>query len=368
MSLSLRGVIRVLEGAKPAMLMVVVQTLYAGVNVFYKLAANDGMNLRILVAYRLLFAAAFMVPLALIFESRESIPKITWMVIFQTFLSGLFGGALYQNMYIGSLAMTSATFVSAMTNLVPAITFVLAVSFRLEKLMLRNVGGKAKVVGTVVGMCGAMVLTFYKGVQVNIWSTNIDLMHGMRSRSASSSASLHRHNQGLGAGLALGCCLAFATWLIIQAKLSKRYPYPYSSTALMSLMASVQSVAYALCSSEKELSQWRLGWDIRLLTVAFSGIMASGVAVALIAWCVRLKGPLFVSVFNPLMLILVAVAGSLVLDERLHLGSILGSMLIVSGLYMVLWGKDKEAKAVAKPLKVEPVLEIIVAVEAACLR
>ena len=48
--------------------------------------------------------------------------------------------------------------------------------------------------------------------------------------------------------------------------------------------------------------------------------MASGIAVVFTAWCVRLRGPLFVSVFNPLMLVLVAIAGSLVLNEKLHLG------------------------------------------------
>ena len=34
----------------------------------YKLARNDGMSMKILVAYRNIFATAIMVPLALIFE------------------------------------------------------------------------------------------------------------------------------------------------------------------------------------------------------------------------------------------------------------------------------------------------------------
>ena len=54
-----------IHGLKATMMMVVVQIVMAGVNVFYKLAANDGMNLRVLVAYRFLFAAAFVLPLAL---------------------------------------------------------------------------------------------------------------------------------------------------------------------------------------------------------------------------------------------------------------------------------------------------------------
>ncbi|KAI3424662.1 uncharacterized protein J3R85_010413 [Psidium guajava] len=55
-----------------------------------------------------------------------------------------------------------------------------------------------------------------------------------------------------------------------------------------------------------------------------------------------MRGPVFVSAFNPLMLVTVALVGSMVLEEKLHLGSILGSGLIVLGLYAVLWGKSKE--------------------------
>ena len=57
-----------LHGMKPTMMMVMVQVALAGVNIFYKLAANDGMSMRIMVAYRFMFAAAAVVPLALYFE------------------------------------------------------------------------------------------------------------------------------------------------------------------------------------------------------------------------------------------------------------------------------------------------------------
>ena len=57
-----------LHELKPALLMVIVQFFFAGVNVFYKLAAYDGMSLKVFIAYRFIFACAFLVPLALIFE------------------------------------------------------------------------------------------------------------------------------------------------------------------------------------------------------------------------------------------------------------------------------------------------------------
>lgn len=50
------------------------------------------------------------------------------------------------------------------------------------------------------------------------------------------------------------------------------------------------------------------------------GTLGSGVMFTLVAWCVRMRGPLFVSVFNPLLLVIVAIAGSLLLEEKLHVG------------------------------------------------
>ncbi|KAK4254635.1 hypothetical protein QN277_009989 [Acacia crassicarpa] len=61
-------------------------------------------------------------------------------------------------------------------------------------------------------------------------------------------------------------------------------------------------------------------------------------------WCVDLSGPLYVSTFNPLTLVFVVIAGFLMLDEKLYLGSIIGGLLIVGGLYAVLWGKGNEMK------------------------
>lgn len=128
--------------------------------------------------------------------------------------------------------------------------------------------------------------------------------------------------------------------------MSESYPCQYSSTALLSLMAALQATVFALCT-EKDWSQWRLSPDIRLLTVMYTvyiklhfgcyktylrfklfwcmyvslqGMLVSGMMISLISWCVRMRGPLFVSVFNPLMLVLVAIASSLLLKEKLSVG------------------------------------------------
>lgn len=62
--------------ALPTIVMVFVQFGFAGVNIFYKLAANNGMSLTIIIAYRLLFASAFIVPIAF-FHERFHFPALS---------------------------------------------------------------------------------------------------------------------------------------------------------------------------------------------------------------------------------------------------------------------------------------------------
>ncbi|KAK7412100.1 hypothetical protein VNO78_03547 [Psophocarpus tetragonolobus] len=331
----------VVHTLKPVLLMLLVQVANAWVNVLYKLALNDGMNLSIIVAYRYVFATAFIAPLALLIE-RNRRTKMSWTILFQAFLCGLIGGALPQNLNMEAIALTSVTFTTAISNLIPAITFIVSLSFGLERLNLKRRSGKAKIIGTITGISGAMILTLVKGPEVKILSFHVNLLknqngHVVHQHASSGSMTI------VGALASVASNVSYALWLIIQAKMSERYPYPYSSTALMSLMGALLSISFAFCL-ERDLSQWRLGWNVRLFTVAYAGIVVSGVMVAVISWCVRTRGPLFVSVFSPLMLVVVAFAGSTILDEKLYLGSIIGSVLIICGLYVVIWGKSKEMK------------------------
>lgn len=70
----MRNLRNVLSELKAVGLMVMVQLAFATVNVLYKLAINDGMSMRIATAYRLLFASAFTLPLALLLERSYLIP------------------------------------------------------------------------------------------------------------------------------------------------------------------------------------------------------------------------------------------------------------------------------------------------------
>lgn len=150
------------------------------------------------------------------------------------------------NTFAESLVLTSPTFIAAIGNLIPAVTFILSILFgyypllnchfyffqhrhskftdlfnlisgvfRLEKAGLRTMAGKAKVVGTMVGIGGAMLLTFYKGSEINIWTTHINLLKNYQPHETHKASSSPR-NRALGCLLGLASCSSFALWLIIQ--------------------------------------------------------------------------------------------------------------------------------------------------------
>ncbi|XP_054777343.1 WAT1-related protein At1g11450-like [Prosopis cineraria] len=118
------------------------------------MAADHELSLTVIVAYRFLFSTFFIVPLALFFER----------------------GSLYQNIYLLSLTFVSVTYVTATLNLALAITYVMAVSLRLERIDLRTRAGKAKVFGTLMGIGGATILTFSKGKRIQIVTNHVILM------------------------------------------------------------------------------------------------------------------------------------------------------------------------------------------------
>ncbi|KAH9603277.1 hypothetical protein KSS87_001152 [Heliosperma pusillum] len=55
-------------------------------------------------------------------------------------------------------------------------------------------------------------------------------------------------------------------------------------------------------------------------------------------------GPLFSAMFNPLCTVITTVFACVFLHEQLYIGSLLGGVTVIIGLYVVLWGKGKEMK------------------------
>ncbi|KAG2715905.1 hypothetical protein I3760_03G100500 [Carya illinoinensis] len=76
--------------------------------------------------------------------------------------------------------------------------------------------------------------------------------------------------------------------------------------------------------------------------IYWQGVVIFGITVYVQTLVVRKKGPVFMTAFRPLAIVIVAIMGLFILGDVLYMGSIIGATLIVIGLYATLWGKEKE--------------------------
>ncbi|KAJ8752315.1 hypothetical protein K2173_003951 [Erythroxylum novogranatense] len=323
----------------PFLAMVLVQVGFAGMNITSKLAMDSGMKPLVLVTYRQIFATLAMVPSAYFLEWKTR-PKITIPLLFQIFLCSLTGVTGNQVFYFVGLENSTPTIGCALTNILPALTFILAVLFRQELLGLKKISGQAKVIGTIICVGGAMLLSFYHGHMIKIGESGIHWKYADKMVNNSSNT---KPNSLLGPVLILASAASWAIWFIIQAKVSEKFPAPYTSTLLLCFMGSIELMVISLPANHT-VSDWSLRSPGRLVAALYAGIVCSALAFTLTSWSIQRKGALYVSVFSPLLLVIVAVLSWALLQEKLYLGTAVGSFFIVAGLYAVLWGKDKEMK------------------------
>ncbi|KAB8112222.1 hypothetical protein EE612_050323, partial [Oryza sativa] len=109
-------------------------------------------------------------------------------------------------------------------------------------------------------------------------------------------------------------------------------------SALICVLGSVMSGAVALVAEHRDMSIWVIGFDICLFTAVYSGIVCSGVAYYVQGLVTRAQGPVFVSAFQPLCMIITSVLDSTILREDITLGSVIGTVIIAVGLYALIWG------------------------------
>ncbi|KAM3411326.1 hypothetical protein ACQJBY_003142 [Aegilops geniculata] len=331
-----------MDKAKPYIAMISLQFGYAGMNVLTKVSLNGGMSHYVLVVYRHAFATLAIAPFALFIE-RKVRPKMTWSIFFQIFVLALLGPVIDQNFYYVGLKYTGPTFACAMSNILPAMTFVMAVIFRMEKIELKKVRCQAKIFGTVVTVAGAMLMTLYKGPLMHLPWTNGHAQPSGGEVPGAAGVDPTAREWFLGSLFIIIATLAWASLFILQTHTIRKYTAQLSLTTLICFIGTLQAIAVTFVM-ERRVSVWTIGFDMNLLAAAYAGIVTSSIAYYVQGLVIQKTGPVFASAFSPLMMIIVAVMGSFILSEKIYLGAVLGAVVIVVGLYAVLWGKHKETQ------------------------
>ncbi|KAH1122948.1 hypothetical protein J1N35_006108 [Gossypium stocksii] len=324
-----------LNKVKPYLSMVSLQFGYAGMYIISMVSLKHGMSNFILATYRHVAATVVIAPFAFLLE-RKTRPKMTLPIFLRIVILGFLEPVLDQNLYFLGMKYTSATYASAFLNIVPAVTFIMAMIFRLEKINVKKIRSVAKIIGTAITVMGAMVMTLYKGPIIDFVKSGGARHH----ETTTESADKHRVT---GTIMLLGSVFCWSSFFILQSFTLKKYPAELSLTAWICFMGMLEGAGVSLVMV-RDLSAWKIGWDSRLLAATYSGIVCSGITYYVQGVVIRERGPVFVTSFSPLCMIITAALGAIILAEKLHLGSILGAIIIVLGLYTVVWGKSKDGK------------------------
>ncbi|CAF1915876.1 unnamed protein product [Brassica oleracea var. botrytis] len=324
----------------PLIMITVINTINGMVNALIKKVLDGGINHMVIATYRLGISTLFLLPIAYFWE-RKTRPKLTTSISCQHFFSALFGASLMQFFFLLGLSYTSATLATAFWGTLPALTFIMALIFGFEKLNMKTKIGYGVILGAMISLAGALTLTMYQGIPLS------------NSHEQATISSIHKGNENWikGCFLLFTGVILFSSWMLIQAKINVSYPCPYSSTVILSVFGTLQCTILSFIKT-RHVEDWILGDKLTIFTVIIAGVIGQGMCTVGISWCIKQRGPVFTAAFSPVTLMSATVFDFVILHRMIYVGSVIGSVVVVIGLYIFLWSKSKhidECKIVTLP-------------------
>ncbi|GAV83105.1 EamA domain-containing protein, partial [Cephalotus follicularis] len=186
----------------------------------------------------------------------------------------------------------------------------------MEALKVRTTPGIAKLIGVLVCMAGATTLAFYRGPHWKFLCRHHLFGHHNSQELQSHVSSSKQWIKG--SFLMLLSNTFWGLWLVLQAIVMKSYPSKLLFTTLQCLLSSIQSLVIAI-ALVRDPYEWKMGWNVRLLAVAYCGIAVTGVTFYLQAWVIEKKGPVFLAMSTPLNLIFTIFISTTLLCEIVNL-------------------------------------------------
>ncbi|XP_047311112.1 WAT1-related protein At3g28050-like [Impatiens glandulifera] len=313
----------------PLTVLASMECLNVGLNTLFKAATLHGMNHRIFMVYVYGVASLILLPSPFIsHRSKKGLPPVRFSLIWKVFLLGVIG-CVSQEMGYAGINYSSPTLASAMSNLIPAFTFILATTFKMEKVALKSRSSQAKILGTIVSLMGAFVVTLYKGPAV--------IMTGWSSTDQIPS------NWVIGGICLMAQNIMIPICYILQSHIMKEYKDEKTILFFYNLCVTILAALVGLVT-ERDVNAWRspIGLSIGLASVLCSGVFGSFLNNVVHSWALKKKGPVYVTMFKPLSIAFAVAMGMILLGDTLYLGSIIGAIVILVGFYIVMWGKARE--------------------------
>ncbi|CAM6099461.1 unnamed protein product [Calypogeia fissa] len=326
------------------LVLLALQVGYAGHQVLSRVALTSGLSQFVYSIYRNSIALVLMVPFAYVLEKKDR-PPLTLKLLSQFFVLGVTGIVGSQQLFLLGLIYTSAAFAATTQNAIPMFTFLLALMLGVEKVRLGRLDGQAKVVGTIICVGGAVFMSVWKGPAViqgwdqedreeNDLKMKAILGHTLGTHAIRFGIDTYR----LGGICLLLNCMSWAAYFIMLAPILQVCPTPLTITSWLYFFGSIQIAFIMLIFTGGEIN-WSLEWGPQVFSVVYAGVISSGINFSLQSWAIQRGGPLVVSLYTPLSTIIVGILSVVLLGDSYYLGSLIGGIATVAGLYMVTWGQ-----------------------------
>ncbi|GLJ18615.1 hypothetical protein SUGI_0331540 [Cryptomeria japonica] len=257
------------------------QIFFAVVTVLTGNELAKGTNPLTFVAYTSGFGGLLLSPFAFFFEKNKR-TKLNFSLLGRLIVLSLGGVCAFQTLLLMGLKETSPSFFSAMPNLSPAIIFVMAWAFGMEKVDIKSANSQFKIVGTVLCVGGAMAMSFLHGPALSqLWPSSDPHSENIIPNF------LHEGNSDqtvTGCIYLLTAVTIMSSAMIIQAETLKRFPAPLSMSALTALLGSFETAALIMFLDKGvAASSWSLDWT-GVVTVMSGGIIGNAMLATLLLW------------------------------------------------------------------------------------
>ncbi|CAI9095792.1 OLC1v1031807C1 [Oldenlandia corymbosa var. corymbosa] len=309
------------------------QFIYAGNSVLLGYLMMLGFTTESLVILNSFATFLILLPFTIIFERNLWPRKFTLKLWIKLILASFGGVTLCQPLLLKGINLTSPAMGTAMPNLAPGFIFFIAWLFRLEKVELGCKYSRAKIAGTMLCVIGAVIMSL--------------LQSTMDGKTARQSHSLSSHTL-FDAQKILGCMylmvavLLLSSTIVLQATILGDLPAPMSITAITSLFGVILTGLVQWIQHGRIETGWPLLSFKTLICYSAVAGCISGVCISFNTWAMKKRGPVLVSIFNPIGTVIALILSVITLEKSFTIGSLAGMSIMFAGLYTVLWAKEKE--------------------------